>query len=109
MHKIVDWEAAYETMAKSGHLWIVDGYLVYFDIAAPWYSRTPILFELLIVRAERGGTLAGVAQFLREQARAAGAALVAVGTSFAVSDRALERLYKAEGFNPEAVTLTVEP
>lgn len=109
MHKIVCPDTAYHHLRASDNVWFVGGYLVYFEVGTPWYSDRQILSELLIVRVGPGGTLRGVALFLREQARAAGAALVAVGTTFSRSDRALARLYQAEGFTPEAITLTMEP
>lgn len=110
MHKLVCPDTAFEHLVfNADNVWLVDGYLVYFEVGTPWYSTQQILSELLIVRVGPGGTLRGVAQFLREQARAAGAALVAVGTTFSRSDRALARLYQAEGFTPEAITLTMEP
>ena len=110
LHKIVDHLAAYTSLRQGGYeVWLVEGYLVVFAVGTPWYSDQPVLSELLIVRVRPGGTLTGVAQFLKDQARSAGAVIVAVGTAFAQSDRALTRLYQSEGFQPEGTTLTWEP
>lgn len=110
IHKIVDHCAAYTSLRHGGYeVWLVDGYLVVFALGTPWYSTSPVISELLIVRVRPGGTLTGVAQFLKDQARSARAAIVAVGTAFARSDRALTRLYQSEGFQPEGTTLTWEP
>lgn len=108
MHGTVDPDAAFDRLLDF-EVWFVDGYLVVFDVGKPWYSSSTILHELLVVRVGPGGTLAGVAQFFRDKARELGADLIAVGTAFAKSDRALSRLYQAEGFKPEAITLTMEP
>lgn len=99
------WQHLYDGHAEC---WLVGGYLVVFAAASPWYSDRTVLHELLVVRVGPGGTLRGVVQFLRQQAQQAGASLIAVGTAFAKSDRALSRLYQAEGFKPEATTLTME-
>lgn len=99
------WQALYDGAAEC---WFVDGYMVVFQAGRPWYSTETILNELLVVRVGPGGTLRGVVQFLRQQAREAGASLLAVGTAFAPSDRALSRLYQSEGFKPEGITLTME-
>lgn len=109
IHTTLDPMTAYRSMCGSDYVWFVDGYLVYFAVGTPWYSTTPILSELLVVRVGEGGTLAGVANFLRSQARAAGARLVAVGTSWSKNDRALSRMYQAEGFTPQATLLISEP
>lgn len=109
MHRDVDWLKAYNYLTTIEGVYIVGGYLVVYEVGTPWYSNASILSELLIVRVGRGGTIKGVAQFLRKRAKALGADFIAVGTAFAKSDPALSRLYQAQGFTPEAITLTSEP
>ncbi len=108
MHKHLNPAKAFRQMRASGNVWFVDGYLVYYGVTAPWYSDVTILHELLVVRVGQGGTLRGVTQFLQHRANITGAQIVAVGTALSRSDRALSRLYQAEGFTPEAITLTME-
>lgn len=110
IHQIAEPDVAFENLVEgTAEVWFVGGFLVAYGVSTPWYSSRQILHELLVVRVGPGGTLHGVAQFLRRKAREAGAYTVAVGTAFAKSDRALSRLYQAEGFKPEAVLLTREP
>lgn len=107
--QIVDPVAAIAFLDKTETITrMVDGYLVICVVNTPWYSSENIVHELLVVRVEEGGTLKSVAQFLRAVAQQHGATKIAVGTAFARSDRALTRMYQAEGFTPEAVTLTME-
>lgn len=108
LHKHLDAGEAFAFLEAQAEVWLVDGYLVCFRFAPPWFSSTDFLQELLIVRVGDGGTLTGVADFLRSQARAAGAAGVILGTALAPSDPALSRLYQAEGFSPQATMLIQE-
>lgn len=87
---------------------MVDGYLVMCTVDTLWFSYEKVVQELLVVRVETGGTMKSVAQFLQAVADEAGATKVLVGTAFSRSDRALARMYKAQGFKAEAVTLTKE-
>jgi len=87
---------------------MVDGYLVMCAVDRPWFSYEKVVQELLVVRVETGGTLKSVAQFLRAVADEVGASKIYVGTAFSRSDRALARMYEAEGFTSEAITLTKE-
>ena len=106
MHHRINPDKCVEYMREYGDLWFVEGYLVFFALSTPWYSDELILSELLIVRVGPGGTLRDVARFLMDRAAVHGAAIVAVGTAYAKSDRALARLYEAQGFTVEAVMLT---
>lgn len=109
IHGLLDAEKAWRHLWNTAELWLVEGYLVAYQIGAPWYSHRKVLSDLLLVRVETGGTLAGVTRFLREQARAAGADLIALGTMLAPRDAVMSRLYQAQGFTPAATLLTMEP
>lgn len=92
----------------SGHAAMVGGIFVFFAVGTPWYSRTPLLSELLVVRVRPGGTLKDVARSLEREAAAAGASRVVIGTAFATNDRALSRIWQRLGYREEAITLSKE-
>lgn len=91
------------------HAYIVnEQYLVVYAIGTPWYADDTFLEELLVLHLGNGGSFKTVTDFLEAAAAQAGATLVISGTALASSDRALARLYAAQGFSQEALTLTKE-
>ncbi|GEM_PF-7046459 len=85
--------------------YIVDGFLVVYDIVVPSYSRLPVLAEVMVCRLDRAGRFAGVVEFLSRKAKESGAVMIVAGTALSFNDRALARLYTNAGFSQEGASL----
>lgn len=85
--------------------YIVDGFLVVYDIYIPEHSRLRVLAEVMVCRLERGGRFSSVTSFLCRKAQEANCVMVGVGTSLSFSDEGLASLYEREGFQREALQL----
>jgi hypothetical protein len=63
-----------------GRAWIVDGYLVLYDIGADWYSKKPYLIEQLILKVyDTDAPVENAIAFLELRAKAHGCVMVAAG------------------------------
>jgi len=110
LYQHLDVAATMESLPNMRHAYIVAGsYLVVYDLIIPWFSRTVLLQELLVLRLNRASTFDVVPDFLSAQAAEAGASLILVGTMLAKSDRALASLYSRSGFVEAARVLSKEP
>ncbi len=108
IHKIADLDTAMENLQAFGCCAMVRGYFVFYESGTPWYSDKPLLSELLVVRVHPGGTLKDVARYLEYRAKIEGCRSVAVGTAFARRDKALARLWEAQGYTREGIILSKE-
>lgn len=107
-HKDIDPAVALRNVFEHPNAYIVDRYLVLYDISAMWWSDTPILAEQLVFALEPGGRLSAVIEFFEAKAREAGARYLCVGTALAKSDVALASLYERCGFDRMAINLMKE-
>jgi hypothetical protein len=82
------------------------GYLIVFDIGAPWYSPDKkVLEEMLVARLDpTPGRIRDVVSALSAVAHANGCVGIAVGNALTFDGR-LARVYERFGFNPEALSL----
>jgi len=108
MHGDIDPMVALRNVFEADNAYIVDGYLVVYDISTMWWSDTPILAEQLVFALERGSRFASVIEFFEAKAREAGAKFICAGTALAKSDNALASLYEREGFSRIAINLSKE-
>lgn len=108
MHGDIDPLVALRNVFAAENAYIVDGYLVVYDISTMWWSDTPILAEQLVFALEPSSGLATVVEFFEAKAREAGARYLCVGTALAKSDIALASLYEREGFSRIAINLVKE-
>lgn len=86
---------------------IVDGYLIAFQLGAPWYSPKAVyLNECLVLRlGDRAGNFRVVPETLLRLARGIPQCVgICVGTALTRDDR-LARVYQRFGFQPEAQSL----
>jgi len=108
MHQDIDPMVALRNVFEADHAYIVDGYLVVYDISTMWWSDTPILAEQLVFALEPTSRFASVIEFFEAKAREAGAKFICAGTALAKSDKALASLYEREGFSQVAINLSKE-
>lgn len=111
MYQYMDPKVALDAIYEFEHAYIVDGFLVVYDLDTPWWAKAGTVFleELLVLRVAVSGDFARVPEFLEAQAREHGASLAVVGTALAKSDEALSSLYRRAGFRTQALTLVKEP
>lgn len=103
---LVDIDLVMDHLYETAFSWIVDGYLVAYELGIPWYSDHLLLNELIVCRLSGRSAFGAVPSFLERKAREAGCSLMTVGTALARHDEALASLYIKEGFNLEAYSLT---
>jgi len=108
IHADIDPAVALRNVFEAEHAYIVDGYLVVYDISSMWWSDTPIIAEQLIFALEPESGLDAVVEFLEAKGREAGCKFLCVGTALAKSDRALASLYVKNGLSQIAVNLAKE-
>lgn len=108
IHKDINPLVALRNVFEAEHAYIVDGYLVVYDITSMWWSDTPILAEQLVFALNSEGSMASVVEFFEAKAREAGAKYLCVGTALAKSDAALASLYERNGFSRIAINLAKE-
>ena len=108
MHGDIDPMIALRNVFAADNAYIVDGYLVVYEISTMWWSDTPILAEQLVFALEPNSRFASVIEFFEAKAREAGAKFLCVGTALAKSDKALASLYEREGFSQIAINLSKE-
>lgn len=108
MHEDIDPMVALRNVFKADNAYIVDGYLVVYDISTMWWSDTLILAEQLVFALEPNSRFASVIEFFEAKAREAGARYLCVGTALAKSDVALASLYERNGFSRIAINLVKE-
>lgn len=106
----IDFNKVIEYIADAEDAYIVEEkFLVLYDIVTPWFTSSRWLAEKLVLSLATGGDFTNVTDFLEERARAEDAVLIGVGTSLAISDRALARCYSQRGFKGEVQSLFKEP
>jgi hypothetical protein len=49
--------------------WVIDGYLVMVDVITPWYSKSPVLQEWLVLKVYPGGKVSSVPPALLKLAK----------------------------------------
>lgn len=108
VHSDIDPLVALRNVFEADNAYIVDGYLVVYNITEMWWSDTPILAEQLVFALEPEDSLKAVVAFLEAKAREAGAKYLCVGTALAKSDNALASLYEKCGFSRMAINLAKE-
>jgi hypothetical protein len=108
IHADIDPMIALRNVYEADNAYIVDGYLVVYDISTMWWSDTPILAEQLIFALNSDGRFSSVIEFLEAKAREAGAKYLCVGTALAKSDAALASVYERNGFSRMAINLCKE-
>lgn len=108
VHSDIDPAVALRNVFDHPNAYIVDGYLVLYDLTEMWWSDSPIVAEQLVFALEPGGSLDAVIDFLEAKGREAGAKFICVGTALAKSDPALASLYEKRGFSRMAINLAKE-
>lgn len=108
IHKDIDPLVALRNVFDADNAYIVNGYLVLYDLTEMWWSDTPILAEQLVFALEPTSGFDAVTEFLEAKAREAGAKYLCVGTALAKSDQALASLYEKRGFSRMAINLAKE-
>jgi len=108
VHGDIDPLVALRNVFDHPNAYIVDGYLVLYDLTEMWWSDSPIIAEQLVFALGPGGSLDAVVEFLEAKAREAGAKRVCVGTALAKNDNALASAYEKRGFNRMAINLAKE-
>lgn len=108
VHLDIDPAVALRNVFEHPNAYIVDGYLVLYDLTEMWWSDSPIVAEQLVFALEPGGSLDAVIDFLEAKGREAGAKFICVGTALAKSDPALASLYEKRGFSRMAINLAKE-
>jgi hypothetical protein len=102
---LADWSAGWNAIER-GEIpaVIVDGYLVVYDMGAPWYSFTPLLFEQMVLRLDpQPGNYSVVHKALEQLAARHKCGGVIAGN--AVGRKALTRAYERAGFKTIATQL----
>lgn len=109
-YKYIEVDTTLETIYDADNAWIIDeSYLTMFDICTPWYSKSILVVEeMIVLRLKPGGDFANVPAFLERKGREAGAKLVCVGTALARTDAALASVYKEYGYRTETHILLKE-
>lgn len=96
-------------MAETFQLKAIDGYLILYEIAEPWYNQhVRILNEVMVLQVYPGGQFSSVVGAMVALAREADCVMIHVGTALAGNDEALARKYKRHGFRPASHGLTLE-
>lgn len=108
IHEDVDPKVVIREVFSSEHAYIVDGYLVVYELLTMRWSDTLILAEQIIFALNSEGSFTSVVEFLEAKAREAGAKYLCVGTALAKSDTALASLYQRNGFSRMAIELYKE-
>lgn len=108
VHADIDPLVALRNVFDHPNAYIVDGYLVLYDLTEMWWSDSPIIAEQLVFALEPNGSLDAVIEFLEAKGREAGAKFICVGTALAKSDPALASLYEKRGFSRMAINLAKE-
>ena len=101
----IDIDCVMEMIRSRDTSYVVEGYLVVYDVVVPFYSRLPVLAEVMVLRIGRGGTISDVAAFLQAKAQEAGCPTQHAGTAFSFNDDTLANLYIKEGFSQGGVSL----
>lgn len=107
-HGYIDPDTMIESLRHRKHAYIVDGYLVVYELGTPWYATDDVLFiaEQLVLRIAVSGDFAAIPAFLERKGREAGCQMAIAGTALARSDKALASLYNSSGFTTEGYSLT---
>lgn len=79
-----------------------EAFLVAYDVGSPWYSDRVFLREQLVLRIGEGSSFSAVCDLLDDLAEQHGANDILVGGALAKHPRALERMYKAHGYEVQA-------
>lgn len=108
IHIDIDPMIALRNVFEAEHAYIVNGYLVVYDITTMWWSDTPILAEQLVFALEPDSSFLSVIEFFEAKAIEVGAKYIAVGTALSKSDRALAAVYAKHGFKQMAINLAKE-
>lgn len=108
VHADIDPLVALRNVFDAEHAYIVDGYLVVYDITEMWWSDATVISEQLIFALEPESSISAVLEFLEAKGREAGAQRVCVGTALAKSDKALAHVYEKLGFEQIAIHLGKE-
>lgn len=99
---MIDVEAVYQQLVLSEvpSRILNDAYLVAYEIGAAWWNpKVAMVAEKLVLDLDdHNESFAVVPRFLESLAETYNAKLVAVGTAFAHSDRALSRKYESHGY-----------
>jgi len=109
--KYLDLDAVMQGLYVNETYIVDDTYLVSYLVGTPWYADDSITYleEKLVLRiSDEGSSFSVVPAFLEDRRQAHGAVLVGVGTAFALSDRAMSKVYNNHGFHQEAVSLIKE-
>lgn len=107
-HSVIDPDVALRNVFDAEHAYIVDGYLVVYEISTLWWSDDPIISEQLVFALEPNGDFSSVIRFFEAKAREVGARWIQAGTALAKSDRALASIYQRYGFEQHAIGLSKE-
>lgn len=108
MAQYVDWDAAYSALL-TGKVYsvICDGYLVVYDVGAPWYSSTPLLLEEMVCRlGSKPGNFRTVIATLERLAVLHSCKAIICGN--AIGRRSLTTAYSRGGFKTIAVQIYKE-
>jgi len=105
--KSIDADHVYQQLANGGVPAVISGgYAMAFDAGSPWYSKTDVfLEELLVLRLrDRPGHFRQVVDTFEQLARNAGCIGVCVGTGLNLDGR-LARVYQRFGYQAESQAL----
>lgn len=96
-------------MKHDGSYILDESYLVVYSLGSPWYNRSIIMLEeMIVLRLAEGGDFAAVSAFFDRKAVEAGAVLQGVGTALTRYDNALASFYKQAGYSQGAIILEKE-
>lgn len=97
----IDWVKGTDAIAetiRSGHGYIVDGYLVLTDKVIPWYTKDVILQEWLVIKVYPGGNITSVPLALEAIAEEQGCKFIMSADSSPVN--IVGRAYEEAGYLP---------
>lgn len=80
-----------------------DSYLLVYSIGSPWYSKSTVLVEDMVLRLAPGSHFSVVTDYLEDLAEQNDCDMILVGGALARSSRAITRLYQRQGFTVEGV------
>jgi hypothetical protein len=88
---------------------LVSGYLLAYQIGAPWYSDGDVFYEQLLLKVDPAAhSIRPVLRAMENIARGAGCVGIAVGTALNSSDERLARVYHRAGYSTQAHALYKE-
>lgn len=82
---------------KQGQGYVIDGYLVMLDEVSPWYSKSPILTEWLVLKLYPGGSVDSIPEALLAIAKERGISMVMTADSSPVN--IVAEAYQRAGFS----------